>query len=72
MKNKLSDSESLNVSWAELSAALLEFRDALMEVSLYLIDYQFDHDIGGRKEAENVAQELAGRIAMQVEQSRRQ
>jgi hypothetical protein len=71
MTDKHNDSDSVNVSWAELSTALLEFRDALMEVSLCLRDYQFDHDFGGRNEAAILAQELKEKFTVQGERSRR-
>ena len=42
----------------EVSAALFELRDALVELSLSLKDWQFEHDLERRKITENTVQQL--------------
>lgn len=46
----------------EVSASLFELRDALVELSLSLRDWQFDHDLEQRKVAENAAHKLLDQI----------
>lgn len=46
----------------EVSAALLELRDALVELSLSLKDWQFEHDCKRRKMAESAVQQLLEQI----------
>jgi hypothetical protein len=42
----------------EVSAALFELRDALVELSMSLKDWQFEHDSERRKITENTVQQL--------------
>ena len=46
----------------DLSAALFAFRDALMELSLALKDWQFDHDLQGRQATEQATRQLFEKI----------
>lgn len=47
----------------EVSVALFELRDALMELSLALRDWQFETDLEKRKNAEATVQQLLQQIA---------
>lgn len=46
----------------EVSASLFELRDALVELSLSLRDWQFDHDLEQRKTSETAVHELLDQI----------
>jgi len=46
----------------EVSAALFELRDALMELSLSLKDWQFETDLEQRKSIEKTVQQLLQQI----------
>jgi hypothetical protein len=46
----------------DLSAALFEFRDALVTLSLSLKDFMFEHDQPGRQITEQAAAELLEKI----------
>ena len=71
MTDKPNESDSLKEAWAELASALFELRDALMQASLCLTDYQFDNDLVGRREAANMGQELTAKVKKQALDSRR-
>jgi hypothetical protein len=71
MTENLNDSDDLDTPWAELESALLAFRDALMEMSLSLRDYQFEHDLAGRCSAEDMVQSLSEQITVQAKQAQR-
>lgn len=62
MENSGSRTE-LSTILAEVSAALFELRDALVETSLSLRDWQFETDLEQRKIAENTVQKLLEQIA---------
>ena len=46
----------------DLSAALLAFRDALMQLSLALKDWQFDHDLQRRQATEQAMRQLIDKV----------
>ena len=47
----------------EVSSALFDLRDALMELSLALRDWQFETDLQQRRKNETVVQELLKKIS---------
>lgn len=47
----------------EVSSALFDLRDALMELSLALRDWQFETDLQQRRKNETVVQELLQKIS---------
>lgn len=49
-------------SGQDLCAALFQFRDALVELSLRLKDWQFDHDPQGRQATEQAMRELLEKV----------
>ncbi len=61
MKNNDTPKQHVNPA-QELCAALFQFRDALMELSLRLKDWQFDHDPQGRAATEQAMRELLEKI----------
>ena len=61
MKNNDMPKQQVNPG-QQLSAALFEFRDALVELSLSLKDWQFDHDRQGREATEQAMRELLEKI----------
>ena len=61
MKNSESQTDKAN-ALGDLSSALFELRDALIELSLSLKDWQFETDIDLRKNAENSVQQLLQKI----------
>ena len=46
----------------DLSVALLAFRDALMQLSLALKDWQFDHDLQRRQATEQRMRQLIDKV----------
>lgn len=46
----------------DLSAALFAFRDALMELSLAMKDWQFEHDLQQRQATEDATRQLFEKI----------
>ena len=48
----------------ELCAALLQFRDALVELSLSLKDWQFEHDPQRRQAPEQATRELLDKVKL--------
>ncbi len=67
MTDKLDDSDGPDAPWAELADALVVFRDALTQTSLCLNDYLFEHDVVGRGEASDMAQQLAQKITLKAQ-----
>ena len=67
MTNKHNDSDGVDARWAELAVALAAFRDALTQTSLCLNDYLFEHDVVGRGEASDMAQQLAQKITLKAQ-----
>jgi hypothetical protein len=61
MKNTESKTDIKNAA-GEVSSALFELRDALVELSLALKDWQFAADLARRKDAENTVQQLLAQI----------
>lgn len=61
MANQQSKSE-IRGSIAEVGAAMFELRDALVELSLALRDWQFETDMEQRKKAENAVHQLLQQI----------
>jgi hypothetical protein len=61
MKNTESKTDMKNAV-GEVSSALFELRDALVELSLALRDWQFETDLARRKDAENTVQQLLDQI----------
>lgn len=61
MKNSESKTEMAK-SIGEVSAALFELRDAFVELSLSLKDWQFENDRGRRTQTENTVQHLLEQI----------
>ena len=53
----------LAVALGEISVALFELRDALVELSLSLKDWQFESDLEQRKTAEDTVRQLLAQIA---------
>ena len=50
-------------AFAELSRALFELRDAFVEISLALKDWQFENDSARRHDAEQTTHQLLQHIA---------
>ncbi|WP_114974092.1 hypothetical protein [Rhodoferax ferrireducens] len=61
MKNTGSKTD-MKIAIGEVSSALFELRDALMELSLSLKDWQFETDMVRRKNAEETVQKLLDEI----------
>ena len=61
MPNQQSKSE-IRGTIAEVGAALFELRDALVELSLALRDWQFETDLEQRKITENAVRRLLQQI----------
>lgn len=61
MKNNDTVNQHVNPG-QELCAALLQFRDALVELSLRLQDWQFEHDPQSRQATEQAMQELLEKV----------
>jgi len=57
MKNTEATTD-MRIAIGEVSSALFELRDALMELSLSLKDWQFETDRDRRKNAEETVQKL--------------
>ena len=62
MDNQHSKSEIGN-AMAEVSAALFELRDAFVELSLALRDWQFETDLEQREMAESTVHQLLQQIS---------
>lgn len=61
MKNTESNTDMRN-AMGEVSSALFELRDALVELSLSLKDWQFETDLAERKRVEETVQKLIDEI----------
>ncbi len=61
MKNTDSNTDMRN-AMGEVSSALFELRDALLELSLSLKDWQFETDLTERKRVEETVQKLIDEI----------
>lgn len=61
MKNTESNTDMRN-AMGEVSSALFELRDALVELSLSLKDWQFETDVAERKRVEETVQKLIDEI----------
>ncbi len=61
MKNTETTTD-MRIAIGEVSSALFELRDALMELSLSLRDWQFETDSDRRKNAEETVQKLLNEI----------
>ncbi|MEO8118263.1 MAG: hypothetical protein ABI606_02940 [Rhodoferax sp.] len=61
MKNTGSKTD-MKIAIGEVSSALFELRDALIELSLSLKDWQFETDTVRRKNAEETVQKLLDEI----------
>lgn len=61
MKNTESKTDMRN-AMGEVSSALFELRDALVELSLSLKDWQFETDLAERKRVEETVQKLIDEI----------
>lgn len=61
MKNAESNTDMRN-AMGEVSSALFELRDALVELSLSLKDWQFETDLAERKRVEETVQKLIDEI----------
>lgn len=52
----------MSKAFGEVSEALFELRDALVELSLSLKDWQFENDVGKRKNTQDTVQKLLEQI----------
>lgn len=62
MENSGSRTDVSHTLW-DISASLFELRNALVEMSLFLKDWQFEADLEQRKIADNTAQQLLTKLA---------
>lgn len=62
MENSGSRTDVSHTLW-DISASLFELRDALVEMSLFLKDWQFEADLEQRKIAESTVQQLLAKLA---------
>lgn len=62
MENSGSRTDVSHTLW-DISASLFELRNALVEMSLFLKDWQFEADLEQRKIADNTARQLLAKLA---------